>query len=106
MLIPKKGGVENLRDFRPISLVRWGLAKVLANRFKKVVRKVVSYFQHAFIQSRQILDAVLIAREAIDSGLKSNLFGIFLKMDVEKAYDHVNRDFLLAVMGFRQKWIK
>ena len=63
---------------------------VLANRFKKVVRKVVSDFQHAFIQSRQILDAVLIAREAIDSRLKSSLFWLVLKMDIERAFDHVN----------------
>ncbi|RVW97120.1 hypothetical protein CK203_030039 [Vitis vinifera] len=37
ILIPKKGGVEDLRDFRSISLVgglyKW-LAKVLANRFR------------------------------------------------------------------------
>ena len=45
ILIPKKGGVEDLRDFRSISLVgglyKW-LAKVLANRLKLVVGKVVS----------------------------------------------------------------
>ena len=45
VLISKKAGAEDLRDFRPISLVgslyKW-LAKVLANRLKKVVGKVVS----------------------------------------------------------------
>ena len=45
VLIPKKGGVKDLRNFRPISLVgglyKW-LAMVLANRLKKVVGKVVS----------------------------------------------------------------
>ena len=45
VLLPKKGGVKNLRNFRPISLVgglyKW-LAMVLANRLKKVVGKVVS----------------------------------------------------------------
>ena len=43
--IPKKGGVDDLRDIRPISLVGGLyklLAKVLANRLKKVVNKVVS----------------------------------------------------------------
>ena len=45
VLLPKKGGAEDLGDFRPISLLR-GLyklmAKVLANRLKKVIGKVVS----------------------------------------------------------------
>ena len=44
VLIPKKAGPKDLRDFRPISLLgslyKW-LAKVLANRLKKVVGKVV-----------------------------------------------------------------
>ena len=46
-LVPKKGGVENLKDFRPIILVR-GLyklpARVLANRLKKVMGNIVSNF--------------------------------------------------------------
>ena len=67
--IPKKAGAEDLEDFRPISLVgslyKW-LAKVLANRLKKVVGKVVSKAKGAFLEGRQILDAVLIANGAID----------------------------------------
>ena len=46
-LVPKKGGVEDLKDFRPISLVGSLyklLAKVLANSLKKVVSEAVSKF--------------------------------------------------------------
>ena len=73
VLLPKKGGVEDLGDFRPISLLR-GLdklmAKVLANRLKKVIGKVVSSDQNAFVIGRQILDASLIANKVIDSWQK------------------------------------
>ena len=111
VLVPKKGGAEDLKDFRPISLVGSLyklLAKVLANRIKKVMGKVISEPQNAFVEGRQILDAVLIANEAVDSRLKSNQRGVMC-MDIEKAYDHVYWKFLLAVLkkiGFGERWIK
>ena len=92
VLIPKKVGAEDLRDFRPISLVgslyKW-LAKVLANILKKLVSKA----QGAFVEGRQILDAVLIANEATDSILKNNENGFMCKLDIEKAYDNVDWSF-------------
>ena len=84
-------------------LYKW-LAKVLANRPKKVIGKVVSKAQNAFVEGRQILDATLIANEAIDSILKSNDCGILCKLDIEKAYDNVNWSFLLLVMKKNGVW--
>ena len=93
MLIPKKGGAEDLKDFRSISLVgglyKW-LAKVLANKMKGVLAKVISTSQNAFVEGWQVMDAVLIVNEAIDSILKSNKGVILCKLDIEKAYDHVD----------------
>ena len=60
------------------------------------------------MEGRQILDAVLIANEAIDSMLRSNSVGVLCKLDIEKAYDHVSWNFLFEVlgkMGFGQRWI-
>ena len=111
MLIPKKEGAEDLRDFKSISLVGSVyklLAKVLANRLKLVMGEVISDSQQTFIQGRQILDVVLIISEALDSRLKDNTSGLLLKMDIEKAFDHVNWDFLMVVMfkmGFGHRWI-
>ena len=51
---------------------------------------MVSSSQNAFVEGRQILDAALIAKEAIDSLLKGDEAGVLCKLDLEKAYDHIN----------------
>ena len=59
---------------------------------------MISKAQGAFVEGRQILDAVLIANEAIDSTLKNNESAILCKLDIEKAYDNVDWTFILTVM--------
>ena len=93
VLIPKKGGAEDLGDYRPISLLGGLyklLAKVLANRLKKIIGKVISPDQNAFIKGKQILDGSLIANEVIDSWQKRGEKGLICKLDIEKAYDSIN----------------
>ena len=109
-LIPKKHGADEIKDFRPISLVGGMykiIAKLLANRLSVVLGNIVSPSQNAFVKGRQILDSVLIANECIDSRLKANIPGVLCKLDLEKAYDHVNWEFLLYLLrrcGFSEKW--
>ena len=110
-MIPKKGGAEDFKDYRPINLagsLYKLLAKVLANRLKGVMRNLVNKAQNAFVGGRQILDALLIVNKVIDSMMKKKEKGILCKLDIEKAYDQINWNFLFLVlqkMGFGERWV-
>ncbi|XP_050277977.1 uncharacterized protein LOC126719473 [Quercus robur] len=113
-LIPKKKNLEHASEFRPISLcnVLYKIfSKVLANRLKRILPKIITEHQSAFTKSRLIFDNILVAFESLHSMQKHNGKEGFMaiKLDMSKAYDRVEWPYLEAVMrkmGFNNKWIK
>ncbi|RVW89552.1 LINE-1 retrotransposable element ORF2 protein [Vitis vinifera] len=112
VLLPKKSISRRISDFRPISLITSLykiIAKVLAGRLRGVLHETIHSTQGAFVQGRQILDAVLIANEIVDEKRRTGEEGVVFKIDFEKAYDHVSWDFLdhvLEMKGFSLRWRK
>ncbi|XP_075080405.1 uncharacterized protein LOC142165916 [Nicotiana tabacum] len=109
-IVPKKEGASCIKDYMPISLVRSIykiISKVLSNRLKKVLDVSVSSSQNAFVEGRQILDTTLVANELVDSKRKNREPGLLCMLDLEKAFDHVNwefLDFIMMRMVFGVRW--
>ncbi|XP_047264372.1 secreted RxLR effector protein 78-like [Capsicum annuum] len=69
---------------------------------------MVDEHQMAFLRGRKMMDASLLPNELVDSRVKQKKPGILCKLDIEKAYDHVNWNFLLKILedtGFSSTWI-
>ncbi|GJV12047.1 putative RNA-directed DNA polymerase, eukaryota, reverse transcriptase zinc-binding domain protein [Tanacetum coccineum] len=109
-LIPKIANPIHINDFCPISLIGMQykiIAKILANRISKVIHKVVSEEQSAFISGRQILDGPIMLTELMSWYKKKKKSIMLFKVDFEKAYDTISWKFLdhmLLSLGFGSKW--
>lgn len=114
VLVPKVPHPETVNQFRPISLCNYSykvLSKILANRLKPFLPELISPNQNAFFHGRQIQDNIILAHEVfhfLKLRKAKHRFELGIKLDMNKAYDRVEWDFLEAVMrkmGFCEVWV-
>ncbi len=112
-LIPKSNKASTVNQFRPISLCNTSykiISKILSNRLKPLLHKLISPWQSAFVPGRLIQDNSIIAHETLDTmKKKKGKKGLMmLKIDTEKAFDTMEWSFILNILrcfGFNSTWI-
>lgn len=100
-LLFKKGRRDLLPNWRPISLLNTDykiLSTLLANRIRPTLPDVIHEDQTCGIPGRTIFDSVQRLRDMAHEATTKNLNLILIGLDQEKAFDRVDRDFLIKIM--------
>ncbi|GJT38259.1 RNA-directed DNA polymerase, eukaryota, reverse transcriptase zinc-binding domain protein [Tanacetum coccineum] len=89
-LVPKSSTPKIVFDYRPIAccnVLYKIISKILTNRIKNVLCKLVDPSQSAFIPCRQITDNILLVQELLKGyNRKNGARRVALKIDIQKSY--------------------
>ena len=83
----------------------------MVKRMKPILPSLISNEQDGFVAGKQITNGIVLMHEILHSEKIKKEEAMIVKLDMEKAYDRVNQQFLMEVLerfGFGdqfQKWI-
>ena len=102
VLILKVDAPTSINQFHPISLcnvIYKIITKVLV-QLKQFMPRLIHPLHASFVPGRQATDNIIVAQEILHSLQRSKSLsrGMFVKIDLEKAYDKVNWQFLFQAL--------
>jgi hypothetical protein len=101
ILLPKRSDAMTASDYRPISLIHSFakvVTKLLANRLGPHLLELVAANQSAFVRGRSIHDNFMLVQQSIKSLHKRKVVGLFLKLDISRAFDFVSWAFIIEIL--------
>ena len=103
ILIPKSGKPRNqINSYRPITLLNTSykiLSASIANRYRRVISKLVDPAQSAYIKGRFIGDNTRLMSDIIAYLKDERKSGIFLSLDIEGAFNSVSWKFIDSALA-------
>ncbi|KAJ3615107.1 hypothetical protein NHX12_018675 [Muraenolepis orangiensis] len=101
-LLPKKGNLQDIKNWRPVSLLCVDyklLSKALATRLGRAVEQVIHRDQTYCVPGRSMVDNVHLIRDVLEVSSSLDINTGLISLDQEKAFDRVEHSFLWKVMG-------
>jgi len=111
-LLPKKGDLSLLKNWRPISLINCDakiFTRVMNSRVRQLAHKLINPFQTGFMPHRFIAENGLLLNIIMEHARTHNLPDIALLLDQENAYDRVHPSYLkltLLRFGFPDVFVR
>ncbi|XP_050232959.1 uncharacterized protein LOC126681465 [Mercurialis annua] len=112
VLVPKVTGSDNIKDYKPISLVN-GVFKLLLKTLSLILAplfsQVVSDCLYAFLKGWSTLEYSMIANKLVHLAIRRKKKFMVLKLDFHKEFDIIDWNYLLSILlciNFPVKWIE
>ncbi|CAM2099523.1 unnamed protein product [Caretta caretta] len=110
-LLPKKGDLHDLQNWRPVSLLSTDykiVVKAILLRLGSMMADMIHPDQTYTVPGRSIFDNLFLVRDLLELGWRDGLSFALLSLDQEKAFDRVDHGYLLSTLqafGFGPQFV-